>query len=996
MRRPRGVHRVAVLAGVLVGVGLAGAGAAFAYFAYTDAANAAGARAVAATLSAPSAPTATANGGGSVTVGWTLPSSQLSGAQYQVTRTAGPGAPSTVCTVSAVATSCVDTGLTPGSVYGYSIAALLGGWQSGAVVASTTTSVPTLSLTLSAGPYAAGTPVTVTQVQAKLGGSVDTSMSGTVPITWSGLASSPTGVAPTYPAGPVTFTNGVATPSAAFTPSDAVASTLTATDAAAPGTTGSASFTVAPGTASKLHVTAQPSGANGGAAFTAQPAVAVDDADGNVVTSDASSVTLSIAAGTPTSGGPGALSGCASGESLGVFTFAGCQITTAGSGYELTATDGSLTPATTAAFDVTVGPAAQLAIRAQPAGASGGSAFSTQPQVAIEDAGGNVVTSDASTVTLSIATGTPTSGGPGTLSGCSPTETSGVVVFTGCAISTTGTGYRLTASDGALSAASTTAFNVVAGPATQLAFTQTPGASTGGTTFAVQPRVSLLDAGGNVASGSSSSITLAIATGTGTLACTSNPVGTSSGVATFAGCKITLGTDGSFSLRASASGYTSITSATFTVYGAATKLVFTTQPTNSTGGSALGTQPVVAVEDAASNVVPSSSAAVTLSVSTGAGTLACTANPLSATAGVASFGGCTITLGTQGTFKLSATSSGLTTVTSAAFTVAGAATKLVLTTQPTASTGGAALTTQPVVAVEDSSGDVVTASSAPVALAIASGSGTLACGTNPLTPTSGVAAFAGCAISLGTEGSFTLSATSSGLTSATSSSFTVAGAATKLAFTTQPSTATGGSPFSSQPVVKVEDGAGDVVTTSSAPVTLAIASGSGTLACTSNPVTSSSGVAIFAGCAITLGTQGSFTLSAASTGLTTATSSSFTVAGSAAKLVLTTQPSNASSGTAFSTQPVVKVEDTSGDVVTTSSAPVTLSIATGTGTLACTTNPVTSSSGVATFAGCAITLGTPGSFTLSAASSGLSSATSASFTVAGAATKLAFTTQPST
>ena len=40
-----------MLAGVLVGVGIAGAGVAFAYLTFTDAANGAAARAVAATLS---------------------------------------------------------------------------------------------------------------------------------------------------------------------------------------------------------------------------------------------------------------------------------------------------------------------------------------------------------------------------------------------------------------------------------------------------------------------------------------------------------------------------------------------------------------------------------------------------------------------------------------------------------------------------------------------------------------------------------------------------------------------------------------------------------------------------------------------------------------------------------------------------------------------------------------------------------------------------------
>ena len=159
-----------------------------------------------------------------------------------------------------------------------------------------------------------------------------------------------------------------------------------------PGPPDRSSFTVAPGAASKLHVTAQPSGASGGTAFSL-PAGRRRRGRGRQRRHRPTRrrPTLAIAPGTPTSGGPGALSGCASSESLGVFTFSGCRITTAGSGYALTATDGSLTTATTAAFDVAVGPAAQLAIRTQPAGASGGSAFATQPQVAVEDAGGNVV-----------------------------------------------------------------------------------------------------------------------------------------------------------------------------------------------------------------------------------------------------------------------------------------------------------------------------------------------------------------------------------------------------------------------------------------------------------------------------------------------------------------------------------------------------------------------------------------------------------------------------
>jgi len=143
------------------------------------------------------------------------------------------------------------------------------------------------------------------------------------------------------------------------------------------------------------------------------------------------------------------------------------------------------------------------------------------------------------------------------------------------------------------------------------------------------------------------------------------------------------------------------------------------------------------------------------------------------------------------------------------------------------------------------------------------------------------------------------------------------------------------------------------------------------------------GVATFAGCGITLGTQGNFTLTAAATGLTTATSPGLTVAGNASKLVYTIQPSGGTHGVAFGTQPVVDVEDSSGDIVTTSTAAVTLAITGGTGTggavLSCTSDPVAASGGVAPFAGCSINLAGAG-YTLSATGTGVTAATSVAFT----------------
>src|SRR5439155_13091845 len=70
------------------------------------------------------------------------------------------------------------------------------------------------------------------------------------------------------------------------------------------------------------------------------------------------------------------------------------------------------------------------------------------------------VTSNSSTVTLAIKGGTPTSGGPGSLSGCSQLETNGVVTFSGCQITTTGTAYKLHRSEERRVGKECSAFNI--------------------------------------------------------------------------------------------------------------------------------------------------------------------------------------------------------------------------------------------------------------------------------------------------------------------------------------------------------------------------------------------------------------------------------------------------------------------------------------------------------------------------------------------------------
>ncbi|MDQ1466252.1 MAG: trimeric autotransporter adhesin, partial [Actinomycetota bacterium] len=246
----------------------------------------------------------------------------------------------------------------------------------------------------------------------------------------------------------------------------------------------------------------------------------------------------------------------------------------------------------------------------------------------------------------------------------------------------------------------------------------------------------------------------------------------------------------------------------------ATKLAFMTEPGDSSGGLSFGTQPVVEVQDADGHKVPGSAASVTLSLTTPAGaTLGCTANTKHAVAGVATFAGCDIDQ--SGTYTLTASAAGLTHAVSSSVTITvGAATQLQFVTQADNALGGVAFATQPAVAVQDAGGNTVTGNTSTVTLALTvPGAATLACTTaNSRAAVAGVATFSGCKIDK--TNTYTLTATDAGLTSAVSSDVVIStGAAAKLAFTTQPGPSTGGIAFPVQPVVAVQDAAGNTVTT---------------------------------------------------------------------------------------------------------------------------------------------------------------------------------------
>jgi len=227
-----------------------------------------------------------------------------------------------------------------------------------------------------------------------------------------------------------------------------------------------------------LTFTAQPAGAAGGSPLTTQPVVRL---------ADASTGTVSLAIGTNPSAGT--LSGCAAtattDSSTGTFTFSGCKIDKAGNGYTLVATWSvdSTVKATSAAFNVAAGSAAKLGFTAQPSTATGNQAFAIQPVVAVQDLGGNTVTSGTnSTATVTLAIGTnPASGTLTCTGGLVKNAVAGVATFSGCQINNAGVGYTLTASATGLTGATSTAFTVGAPvPVASITLTTSAPMSNGG------------------------------------------------------------------------------------------------------------------------------------------------------------------------------------------------------------------------------------------------------------------------------------------------------------------------------------------------------------------------------------------------------------------------------------------------------------------------------------------------------------------------------------
>ena len=792
-------------------------------------------------------------------------------------------------------------------------------------------------------------------------------------------------------------------------------------------------------TATQLVFTTQPTGSVSGSALTTQPVVAARDAFGNTDTDFTETITL-------TEGSAGSLSNNTQAASSGVATFTNLTYTATADqqSFTLTANDqdgaGSNLPTADSNSVTSDVVATQLAFTTQPAGSVSGSALTTQPVVTARDGNGVTDTGFTETITL-------TEGSAGTLSNNTKAASSGVATFTDLTYTATADqqSFTLTANDedGTGTDLSTVNANAVISDvvATKLVFTTQPSplSCTSGSAldFTTDPVVEARDANDVKDTGFTDQVTL-LETGSGSATYANNTATASAGVATFTGLTVTYTATAdqqTFGLQADdqAGGAegditTLPTSSSITADVVATKLVFTTQPSplSCTSGSVLdfNTDPVVEARDANDVKDTGFTDQVTL-LETGSGSATYANNTATASAGVATFTGLTVTYtatADQQTFGLEAddqtggAEGNITNLpTSSNITADVVATKLVFTTQPSplSCTSGSVLdfSTDPVVEARDTNDVKDTGFTDQVTL-LETGSGSATYANNTATATAGVATFTGLTVTytatadgqtFGLEADDQTGGAEGNITNLpTSSNITADVVATQLVFTTQPAGSASGSVLTTQPVVTAQDGNGVTDTGFTETVTLTEAS-AGSLSGDVD-IAAVGGMATFTDVAYTAtADQQSFTLTAndedgTGTDLSTVDANAVTSDVVATQLAFTTQPAGSVSGSALTTQPVVTARD--GNGVTDTGFTETITLTEGSaGTLS--NNTKAASSGVATFTDVTYTAtADQQSFTLTAndedgTGTNLSTVNANAVTSDVVGTKLVFTTQPS-
>ena len=227
-----------------------------------------------------------------------------------------------------------------------------------------------------------------------------------------------------------------------------------------------------------------------------------------------------------------------------------------------------------------------------------------------------------------------------------------------------------------------------------------------------------------------------------------------------------------------------------------------------------------------------------------------------------------------------------------------------------------------------------------------------------------------------TTGPVSVLVTTAGGTNIANTLFNYIGQSSTANVTTPANGAGSALPFTTQPILTFVDSFGFTDTNYNQPVTMTVSGGDGfatTVGTTT--INAVAGVATFSGVGIS-GTAGiTYTLTYTS-GVITTSQTILLQPGTASEISLPNSAAGAASGSPFTTQPIVNIIDSSGNTVTSNTAPVTIAVSGGDGlaTIFGTTT-INAVAGVATFSGVGIS-GTAGTiYTLTFTSPGLISTT---------------------
>jgi hypothetical protein len=460
---------------------------------------------------------------------------------------------------------------------------------------------------------------------------------------------------------------------------------------------------------------------------------------------------------------------------------------------------------------------------------------------------------------------------------------------------------------------------------------------------------------------------------------------------------VTLGSSsGPAAFQVSAPGLTTVP-CNQSAFGAATQLVFLTQPSSTFAGNVIAPPVVVEARDAQGTPVPTftGDVSVALGNNPGGATLTGTTT-VAAVGGQASFDDLSLDKVGAG-YTLAFTATGLATATSAPFAISGGSPDhLVFTVPPVNTPSGTAITPAVVIGAQDALGNPASLTG-DVTISINTGpAGAALTGTTTVTAAAGVATFGN--LMLDKTGTYTLRAQATGLGAVNSAPFDVTtGLSRQAVFTTGPSDVVAGAAIAPAVVVEVQDlqGNTDVTFNGNVGIVIRINAGGGTLSGT-DTVTAASGVATFSDLSIDKSGVG-YTLEAGASGVAAGVSNSFTVnPGAASQLAFVVPPTTVGVGAPIAPV-VVGVEDAFGNLVTNATDQIDLRIGVnppGNAVLGGSTT-INATNGLATFSD--LTIDLPGTgFTLVAGSGTLTSATSPPFDVLAGATQLLVQVTPTT